>query len=113
MNDYQIKIVKIEGDFEWHDHQDTDETFIVLEGALRIDFRDGHVTLNSGEMYVAPKGVEYKPFADSEVKMKRLPAEPQRMMYAYRFANTSLRWFSYGGLRSLNSKKNDSPNWRL
>jgi mannose-6-phosphate isomerase-like protein (cupin superfamily) len=69
MNDYQIKIVKIEGDFQWHDHQDTDETFIVLEGNLRIDFRDGHVTLKSGEMYVVPKGVEHKPFADGEVKM--------------------------------------------
>ena len=69
MNDYQIKIVKIEGDFQWHDHQDTDETFIVLEGNLRIDFRDGHVTLKSGEMYVVPKGVEHKPFADREVKM--------------------------------------------
>ena len=78
MNDYQIKIVKIEGDFEWHDHQDTDETFIVLEGNLRIDFRDGHVTLNSGEMYVVPKGVEHKPFADGEVKM--LLIEPRGVL---------------------------------
>ena len=78
MNDYQIKIVKIEGDLEWHDHQDTDETFIVLEGNLRIDFRDGHVTLNSGEMYVVPKGVEHKPFADGEVKM--LLIEPRGVL---------------------------------
>ena len=78
MNDYQIKIVKIEGDFEWHDHQDTDETFIVLEGNLRIDFRDGHVTLKSGEMYVVPKGVEHKPFADGEVKM--LLIEPRGVL---------------------------------
>ncbi|OBX35953.1 hypothetical protein A8U91_00289 [Halomonas elongata] len=43
MNDYQFKVVKIQGEFVWHDHKDTDETFIVLEGSLRIDFRDGHV----------------------------------------------------------------------
>ena len=69
MNDYQFKIVKIEGDFVWHDHPDTDETFIVLEGQLRIDFRDGEVILNAGEMFVVPAGVEHKPFAESEVKM--------------------------------------------
>lgn len=69
MNDYQFKIVKIEGDFVWHSHQDTDETFIVLGGNLRIDFRDGHVDLAKGEMYVVPKGVEHKPYAELEVKM--------------------------------------------
>ena len=69
MNDYQFKIVKIEGDFVWHGHPDTDETFIVLEGKLRIDFRDGHVDLGAGEMYVVPKGVEHKPYAQNEVKM--------------------------------------------
>ncbi|GJG97948.1 cupin domain-containing protein [Cupriavidus pauculus] len=69
MNDYQFKIVKIEGDFIWHRHADTDETFIVLEGQLRIDFRDGHVMVNAGEMYVVPKGVEHKPMAQAEVRM--------------------------------------------
>ena len=69
MNDYQFKIVKLKGDFIWHDHDDTDETFIVLDGALRIDFRDGHVNLESGEMYVVPKGVEHKPYAESEAKV--------------------------------------------
>jgi mannose-6-phosphate isomerase-like protein (cupin superfamily) len=69
MNDYQFKIVKIQGDFVWHDHQDTDETFIVIEGTLRIDFRDGHVQLGAGEMFVVPKGVEHKPFAAEEVKL--------------------------------------------
>lgn len=69
MNDYQFKLVKVKGDFVWHDHQDTDETFIVLDGNLRIDFRDGHVNLQAGEMYVIPKGVEHKPFAEGEVKM--------------------------------------------
>lgn len=69
MNDYQFKVVKVFGDFVWHDHQDTDETFIVLEGSLRIDFRDGFVVINSGEMYVIPKGVEHKPYAEQEVKV--------------------------------------------
>lgn len=69
LNDYQFKLVRIEGDFVWHDHPDTDEAFIVLEGELRIDFRDGAVTVKPGEMYVVPKGVEHKPFAATEVKM--------------------------------------------
>ena len=68
MNDYQFKLVKIQGDFVWHDHPETDETFIVLEGNLRIDFRDGAVQLGPGEMYVVPKGVEHKPYAEGEVK---------------------------------------------
>lgn len=69
MNDYQFKVVKLEGDFVWHDHPETDETFFVIEGELRIDFRDGHVRLSEGEMFVVPKGVEHKPFAEKEVKL--------------------------------------------
>jgi mannose-6-phosphate isomerase-like protein (cupin superfamily) len=69
MNDYQFKVVKLQGDFVWHDHPHTDETFIVVEGTLRIDLRDGAVTLNAGEMYVVPKGVEHKPYAENEVKV--------------------------------------------
>ena len=69
MNDYQFKIVKILGDFVWHDHADTDETFIVLEGVLRIDMRDGFVMVRAGEMFVVPRGVEHKPYAEHEVKM--------------------------------------------
>ena len=69
MNDYQFKLVKLEGDFVWHRHEDTDETFIVLDGELRIDFRDGAVTVAAGEMFVVPKGVEHKPYAEHEVKM--------------------------------------------
>ena len=78
MNDYQFKIVKIKGDFVWHDHKDTDETFIVLEGELRIDFRDGQVNLSAGEMYVVPKGVEHKPYAEKEVKV--LLIEPRGVL---------------------------------
>ena len=69
MNDYQFKVVKLQGDFIWHDHQETDETFIVIEGRLRIDFRDGAVEVGPGEMYVVPKGVEHKPYAEHEVKL--------------------------------------------
>ncbi|CAB3714326.1 cupin domain-containing protein [Paraburkholderia phenoliruptrix] len=69
MNDYQFKVVRIEGDFMWHQHADTDETFIVLDGRLRIDMRDGFVTLSAGEMFVVPKGTEHKPFAQGEVKL--------------------------------------------
>ena len=69
MNDYQFKIARLEGDFVWHDHPDTDETFVVIEGELRIDFRDGAVTVKAGEMFVVPKGVEHKPYAEREVKL--------------------------------------------
>ncbi|HEU4762079.1 MAG TPA: cupin domain-containing protein, partial [Gemmatimonadales bacterium] len=69
MNDYQFKVVKVQGDFIWHDHKDTDETFLVLEGDLRIDFRDGAVHIGPGELYVVPKGVEHKPYAEREVQL--------------------------------------------
>ena len=55
MNDYQFKVVKLQGDFIWHDHKDTDETFLDVEGDMRIDFRDGAVHLSAGEMFVIPK----------------------------------------------------------
>ncbi|MGN7402298.1 cupin domain-containing protein [Cytobacillus praedii] len=66
MNDYQFKLVKIQGDFVWHNHKDTDEVFIVLEGEMVIAFRDGEVKLSKGEMYVVPKGAEHKPYAEKE-----------------------------------------------
>jgi len=69
MNDYQFKLSKLEGDFVWHNHASTDETFLVIEGQLRIDFRDGSVTLGPGEMFVVPRGVEHKPYAEKEVKL--------------------------------------------
>ena len=78
MNDYQFKLAKIEGDFTWHAHADTDETFIVLDGNLRIDFRDGAAHLSPGEMCVVPKGVEHKPYAEKEVKM--LLIEPRGVL---------------------------------
>ncbi|MGX9459921.1 cupin domain-containing protein [Shewanella sp. A14] len=69
MNDYQFKLVKVAGEFVWHHHPDTDEVFIVIEGILEIEFRDGKVTLESGEMFVIPMGKEHKPVADHECKI--------------------------------------------
>lgn len=70
LNDHQIKVVRVEGDFVWHDHPDTDEMFLVLEGRLRIDLRDGEsVELGQGEMFVVPKGVVHKPYAEAEAKV--------------------------------------------
>lgn len=66
MNNYHLKLAKVQGEFVWHDHQGTDEVFIVLKGKLDILFHDGKVTLNEGEMYVVPRGVEHKPVAETE-----------------------------------------------
>ena len=78
LNDYQFKLARIQGDFIWHDHPETDEAFLVLEGELRIDFRDGTVLLRPGELFVVPKGVEHKPFAAKEVKL--LLIEPRGIL---------------------------------
>ena len=75
MNDYQFKLVKIKGEFTWHNHTDTDETFIVLEGSTGIEFRDQTVQLSEGEMIVVPYGEEHKPFAKDECKV--LLVEPK------------------------------------
>ena len=66
MNDYEFKLVKLEGEFIWHSHADTDEVFIVLAGEMTIHLRDGDVRLRAGEMFVVPKGVEHKPSAAAE-----------------------------------------------
>ena len=66
MNDYQFKLVKVQGDFVWHQHDETDEVFFVIKGEMSIAFRDGDVHLSTGEMYVIPKGVEHKPYAENE-----------------------------------------------
>jgi len=66
MNDYHFKLSKLEGEFVWHAHEETDEMFLVLEGEMQLEFRDGELTLKEGEMFVVPKGVEHKPFAKEE-----------------------------------------------
>lgn len=66
MNDYQFKLARLHGEFVWHAHADTDEVFIVLSGSLRLEFRDGSVALEAGEMYVVPRGIEHRPVANLE-----------------------------------------------
>lgn len=66
MNDYHVKLAKIQGKFVWHSHPETDEIFIALDGAMKIEFRDRIVRLQSGEMCVVPRGVEHKPTAEQE-----------------------------------------------
>jgi mannose-6-phosphate isomerase-like protein (cupin superfamily) len=69
MNDYHFKLSKFQGSFIWHTHTDTDEVFVVLDGEMRLDFRDGKVDLKAGEMFVVPKGVDHKPFAEKECQI--------------------------------------------
>ena len=69
LNDYQIKLARLEGEFVWHSHEDTDELFLCVAGQLKIELRDRVVTLNPGELYVVPKGVEHKPVADQECQV--------------------------------------------
>lgn len=69
MNNYQFRLVKIQGEFIWHDHKDTDEVFIVIKGEMSIELRDGRVVLSEGEMFVVPKGVEHKPLAEHECEI--------------------------------------------
>ena len=66
VNDYDVKVVKVKGEFVWHRHEDTDELFLVLRGRLRIQMREGAVEIGPGQMYVVPKGVEHCPVADEE-----------------------------------------------
>ncbi|CAD7839328.1 MAG: Mannose-6-phosphate isomerase [Olavius algarvensis Delta 4 endosymbiont] len=75
MNDYQFKLVKIQGQFVWHKHPDTDETFIVLAGEMQIVFKEEQVDLAAGEMFVVPRGVEHKPLAAKECRI--LVIEPR------------------------------------
>ena len=69
MNDYQFKLAKIKNDFIWHSHEDTDETFIVIEGKINIEFEDETVKLSEGEMIIVPKGKKHRPYADEEAKI--------------------------------------------
>ena len=67
LNDYEVKVVKLQGEFVWHSHPDTDELFLVIDGTLTIQLRDGAVTLGPGQLYVVPRGVEHCPLAEGEV----------------------------------------------
>ncbi len=67
LNGQQVKLVKLRGEFVWHHHADEDELFLVLQGRLRIEFRDRTVELGAGECLVVPRGVEHRPVAQEEV----------------------------------------------
>jgi mannose-6-phosphate isomerase-like protein (cupin superfamily) len=69
IDNYDIKIVKLLGDFVWHKHANEDELFVVLNGSFRMDFRDRQVTLRAGEMIVVPRGTEHKPYAETECEV--------------------------------------------
>ena len=75
VNDCQVKLAKFQGEFVWHQHDHEDELFLVLEGRLRMDFRDRQVWLERGELIVVPRGVEHRPVAEQEVHV--LLVEPR------------------------------------
>jgi mannose-6-phosphate isomerase-like protein (cupin superfamily) len=66
LNDYQVKLAKIQGEFVWHSHADTDELFLVIEGEMTIELPDGSVRLRKGDLYVVPRGVDHRPRAEHE-----------------------------------------------
>jgi mannose-6-phosphate isomerase-like protein (cupin superfamily) len=68
-NGHDVMVVKVKGEFNWHSHADTDDFFLVLNGRLTIELRDGPVTLGPGELYVVPKGVEHRPVAEEETHL--------------------------------------------
>jgi mannose-6-phosphate isomerase-like protein (cupin superfamily) len=69
LNDYEIKLAKLKGEFVWHTHDDTDELFLVISGVLTIQLRDGDVVLRPGQLYIVPKGVEHCPIAEGDVSV--------------------------------------------
>jgi len=69
LNNYKLVVVKADGEFVWHKHDDTDDFFLVLKGRLRIELRDRTIELGPGEIFVVPKGVEHRPVANEEVHL--------------------------------------------
>jgi mannose-6-phosphate isomerase-like protein (cupin superfamily) len=67
LNGQHVKLAKLQGEFVWHDHKDEDELFYIIKGQLIIELRDKTVTLNEGDMYIVPRGIEHKPIAKEEV----------------------------------------------
>jgi len=80
MNGSHVKVAKVQGEFVWHSHADEDELFLVVRGRLRIELRDGAVTLGPGELVVIPKGVEHRPVAEEEVHV--VLVEPAGILHA-------------------------------
>ena len=69
MNDYEFKIARIKGEFIWHNHTETDEVFIVIEGTMKILLKGETIQLSKGDLYVVPKGIDHKPVAEKECKV--------------------------------------------
>jgi mannose-6-phosphate isomerase-like protein (cupin superfamily) len=69
LNDYHFKLVRIQGDFTWHKHDNTDEAFIVIDGEMRMDYENEQIILKNGEMIIVPKGKNHKPYAATEAKL--------------------------------------------
>lgn len=78
LNGQEVKLVKFQGAFPWHHHENEDEMFMALRGSFRIEFRDKTVELNEGEFVIVPRGVEHRPVADSEVEV--LLFEPAQLL---------------------------------
>ncbi|MEQ1597632.1 MAG: cupin domain-containing protein [Casimicrobium sp.] len=74
-NGNELRIAKVQGDFTWHSHGDTDELFLVIAGELSIEFRDGVRRLGPGEMIVVPRGTEHRPFAERECQILLIDRE--------------------------------------
>ena len=85
MNDYQVKLAKISGEFIWHKHDTTDELFYIIKGNMKIIFRDGAINLYEGEMYIVPKGIEHKPVAEKECHIMLI--EPKGILNTGEFNN--------------------------
>ena len=69
VDNYQIKLVKFQGEFVWHSHEDVDELFLVVDGSFTMQLRDGNIQVNQGEFIVIPAGVEHCPYAENEVQV--------------------------------------------
>ena len=69
LNGQQVKLVKVQGEFVWHHHDDEDELFLILKGRLRMELEDGDIWLQEGEFLVVPRGVEHRPVAEEEVHL--------------------------------------------
>ncbi len=85
LNDSQVKLAKVQGEFVWHHHADEDELFLVIKGRHTIELPDGSVSLGLGEMVVIPKGVEHRPVAAEEVHL--MLVEPRQILHTGNVVN--------------------------
>ena len=97
LNGQQMKLAKVKGEFVWHDHQEEDELFIVFQGTLYIDFRDGRTeSIRSGELIVVPKGVEHRPWTKDDEEVHLMLIEPKSTKHTgevvHEKTQTALDW---------------------